>query len=228
MRSVILAAGPGSRLGTGRPKVLLAVGGRTLLQRHLEVLQGCGPTVLVAGYGMHLLPCPPPRGLQIVENASWRRTGAMASLLSSGPVFDDGSGTLLAVHGDLLWSGGILRRVLDAPGDVVVAVDRLSGGEEAMKFQEGEGRLLRLSKDLEEGAHCGEAIGLFLFRRKGIDLLSKSGPEFLETRPTAMVDHFLNALADRGIDVRIADIAGEAWDEIDTPADLLRVERTFA
>lgn len=225
MKSVILAAGPGSRLGIPRPKVLLEIGGRTLLHRHLEILGNRGPVVVAAGFGRSLLPDP---GIEIVSNTDWESTGTLASLLACGPAFDDGSGMLLTVHGDLLWSRGILEKTLGAPGDIVVPIDRRSGGAEAMKVLESADRLRLMSKDLEEGTHCGESVGLFLFRRRGIDLLTESGPGFLEDFRAAMVDHFLNSLAGRGVDVRIADITGEAWDEIDTPADLRRAEHAFS
>ena len=55
MRAVMLAAGVGRRLGPQLnhvPKLLLSLGGKTLLRRHLEILDhvGIGELVLVTGY----------------------------------------------------------------------------------------------------------------------------------------------------------------------------------
>ncbi|MCW5869841.1 MAG: NTP transferase domain-containing protein, partial [Candidatus Eremiobacteraeota bacterium] len=54
MRTVILAAGLGSRLGYHLPKGLLSpgTGGETLLQRSIRLLEtaGLGPVTLVVGY----------------------------------------------------------------------------------------------------------------------------------------------------------------------------------
>ena len=54
MRALILAAGIGYRLGGGEqqpPKSLLRFGGRSLLERHLDVLAGCGVDEVVIGVG---------------------------------------------------------------------------------------------------------------------------------------------------------------------------------
>src|SRR3954453_3802014 len=61
MISVILAAGRGRRMGSGNglqlkdplPKILLSFGGRSLLERHLAILESCGigEVFVVVGYG---------------------------------------------------------------------------------------------------------------------------------------------------------------------------------
>ena len=55
MKAVMLAAGKGVRLGNSDsellPKVLLQFGGKTLLQRHVEILRCLGVDELVIGVG---------------------------------------------------------------------------------------------------------------------------------------------------------------------------------
>src|SRR5688500_2145953 len=61
MISVILAAGRGRRMGTGNdsqprvpaPKVLLRFGGKSLLERHLAILEACEieEVFIVVGFG---------------------------------------------------------------------------------------------------------------------------------------------------------------------------------
>jgi choline kinase len=54
MKAIMLAAGVGSRLGQGddvAPKVLLRFGGKTLLERHIEILRHLGIRELVMGVG---------------------------------------------------------------------------------------------------------------------------------------------------------------------------------
>ena len=55
MKAIILAAGRGERLGEaagGLPKCLLQYGGKTLLQRHIEILNNLGVEriFIVTGY----------------------------------------------------------------------------------------------------------------------------------------------------------------------------------
>ena len=57
MKAVMLAAGTGTRLGSATadhpPKVLLQFGGKSLLQRHIELLRRHGIEELVLGVGYH-------------------------------------------------------------------------------------------------------------------------------------------------------------------------------
>ena len=56
MNAIILAAGVGRRLEKGEnypPKCLLRFGGKTLLQRHLEILKACGIQKVTVGVGYH-------------------------------------------------------------------------------------------------------------------------------------------------------------------------------
>ncbi len=57
MKAVMLAAGIGARLGPAvtehPPKVLLRFGGKSLLQRHVEILRRQGIGELVLGVGYH-------------------------------------------------------------------------------------------------------------------------------------------------------------------------------
>ena len=54
MRALMLAAGRGIRLhGAHPPKILLEFGGKSLLARHIEILQLYGITQLSLGVGYH-------------------------------------------------------------------------------------------------------------------------------------------------------------------------------
>jgi CTP:molybdopterin cytidylyltransferase MocA len=71
---LLLAAGEGSRLG--RPKALVSIGGRTLVERGVELLRdgGTDPVVVVTGAVDVSLP-----GVVTVHNPDWR-TGMGSSL----------------------------------------------------------------------------------------------------------------------------------------------------
>jgi choline kinase len=225
--AVILAAGGGSRLGYGVPKILVEVLGRTLLQRHLDMLGGALRVRVVAGFRAVELVAALPPGIGLLENRDWRGTGTLASLMKAFPV-GGGAGPceLLVVHGDLLWTARMLETTLASGGDVVIPCDPASGGPEAMKVEMRDGRLSRLSKDIPAVRSSGESMGIFLFRRAALGLLEPLAAELLHADPGASVDDLVTALAGReGISVSVADVRGEPWEEIDTPGDLARAER---
>jgi CTP:molybdopterin cytidylyltransferase MocA len=74
---LLLAAGEGRRLG--RPKALVSIGGRTLVERGIELLRdgGADPVIVVTGAVTLSVP-----GVVTVHNADWR--SGMGSSLRTG------------------------------------------------------------------------------------------------------------------------------------------------
>ncbi|MCA1852119.1 MAG: NTP transferase domain-containing protein, partial [Beggiatoa sp.] len=76
-RAVILAAGVGRRLGIDHPKCLLRIGGRTLLDRHLDHLGrlGVDEVVLVLGHQKDRIEhaLQGRTGIRILMNPDYRR-----------------------------------------------------------------------------------------------------------------------------------------------------------
>ncbi|MFI7857179.1 MULTISPECIES: phosphocholine cytidylyltransferase family protein [Pseudomonas] len=81
--AVICAAGIGSRLGLNKPKCLVEVAGRTLLDWHLERLQWAETVWLVVGYQeddviAHAISLRPD--LIVVRNPDYARTNTLQSI----------------------------------------------------------------------------------------------------------------------------------------------------
>jgi CTP:molybdopterin cytidylyltransferase MocA len=112
---LLLAAGEGSRLG--RPKALVSVGGRTLVERGVELLRdgGTDPVVVVTGAVDVSLP-----GVVTVHNPDWR-TGMGSSLrtgLATLPA-DSGAVVVALVDQPLIGTEAVSRLIsafLDEPG----------------------------------------------------------------------------------------------------------------
>ena len=85
MRAVILAAGRGSRMGAfgeARPKCLIELAGKALLDRQLAALSAGGVSELgiVRGYRAEMLARP---GLVCFENPRWAETNMVMSLAAA-------------------------------------------------------------------------------------------------------------------------------------------------
>jgi len=230
LSAVILAAGRGARLAPltdQRPKCLLPVGGRTILDRQLDALAraGVGRIVVVTGHAAdaleaHLAARP---GVVSVRNPRHATTDNLVSCDAARNHFT-GEATFL-LNGDTLFDDGVLDDMLAAePAPILVAIDRkpLYDGDD-MKVATTDTRLNRIGKDLAQAD--GEAIGVTLLRGAGRALFLRQVAARLAAPggARALYPEALDALAQQG-QVTVRSIHGRRWIEIDTPDDLAAAE----
>ncbi len=125
-RAVVLAAARGTgleALTADRPKCMIDVRGKPLLQHLVETLSGAGvrDVTVVRGYQKEAVRLP---GVRTVDNALFETTGEAASLAQAA---DRLIGDSVVVYGDMLFRRYILDGMMAVPGDIVVAVDALGG-----------------------------------------------------------------------------------------------------
>lgn len=124
MRAVILAAGRGSRmgqLGGDRPKCLIELEGKMLIERQIAALRHAGIAEIgvVRGYRAEMIEIP---GLCYFSNERWAETNMVMSLtaatrwLRSGPV--------IVSYADIFYRSELVRGLVNAPGELVVSYDR--------------------------------------------------------------------------------------------------------
>lgn len=123
MRAVILAAGRGSRMGTrtnDRPKCLVEVGGRTLLDRHLDSLSGAGidEVAIVTGYLAQSLQGRTQREFHAPR---WQETNMVVSLTAADPWLR--AAPCLVAYGDIFYTADTVRALAQAPGELAIAYD---------------------------------------------------------------------------------------------------------
>jgi L-glutamine-phosphate cytidylyltransferase len=124
MRGLILAAGRGSRMGSlsgNRPKCLIELAGRPLLERQLAALRrgGMAEIGVVRGYRADMLNFP---GLTYFDNARWANTNMVMSLATAASWLR--SGPVIVSYADIFYRAELVRALAQAPGALVVAYDR--------------------------------------------------------------------------------------------------------
>jgi len=237
MQAIILAAGRGSRLAEynpeGRPKCLMEFGGRSLLSRHLELLQQLGVhrVDLVVGYEAdqiidhvaHLIVRP-----EVAFHFNPRyQQGSVISLWAAQDSLLQGSDTLL-MDADVLYHPGILKRLVDSDKVNCYLLDQdFIPGDEPVKIAVRDGLMVDFRKRLDaslEYEFLGESVGFFRFSASMSVKLVEECARF-ETEGLADAPHeeaLRNLLLQDPAAFGFEDVSGLPWIEIDFPEDVVR------
>ena len=124
MRAVILAAGRGSRLGhlgDDRPKCLVELEGKPLIERQIAALRrgGADEIGVVRGYRAEMIDFP---GLSYFANQRWAETNMVMSLAAAAPWLR--SEPVIVSYADIFYRSELVRGLAGAPGQLVISYDR--------------------------------------------------------------------------------------------------------
>src|SRR6266849_3892034 len=124
MRAIILAAGRGKRLGPlgdGRPKCLVELSGKPLIERQVAALRGGGVREIgmVRGYRADMIQLP---GVMYFENPRWSETNMVSSLCAAAQWLR--SGPVIVSYADIFFRRELVRGLVASQDDLVIAYDR--------------------------------------------------------------------------------------------------------
>lgn len=227
MKAIILAAGRGSRLGeksAGKPKCLLQVGRRPLIEHQLGSLAeaGVAPVLMVVGYCSDEIREVVGIRAEYVENPRWSSTNSLYSFSLTREWID---GPVVVLNSDVLFDPSVLEKVLDADGDAF-AYDSSSGdAREHMKVKVESGVLVKMSKSLPVEESDGENVGLLKFTAKSAERLLEITERIVaEGGERDWLGTAVQRLAEER-PIRAVDIRGLAWGEVDSAYDLDRMRK---
>jgi phosphoenolpyruvate phosphomutase len=123
VRAIILAAGFESGLLPlieDRPKALLDVKGKSILERQVETLNACNikDIVVVRGYQKDKFTLP---NIRYYDNDDYEKNFDLASLFCAESEL---RGRCLVLYGDILFDRGVLEKLLQSDKDISLVVDR--------------------------------------------------------------------------------------------------------
>lgn len=221
-QAIILAAGRGSRLGTaanGDPKCLVRVGGKTLLEHHVQALRAVGVEriCVVTGHRSQQVEQLLNGSVEYVNNPRWEQTNSLYSLWSAREWVE---GEFMLMNCDVLAHPDVFEKVASSQGSAL-AYDSSSGDEdEHMKVIVDEGRVRGISKEMPGNQVCGENVGILRFDEQGGQRLFEAADVIVQSGVDKM---WAPAAVDRistTMPIAAIDVAGLPWVEIDFAQDL--------
>ena len=232
-KAIIFAAGLGWRLGRGYPpKSLFEFAGKSLLQRHVELLRACGVDQIVVGTGYrhHLVEAELNRlegsGIQTVFNPDFRE-GNIVTLWHLREHLC-GGGEVILMDADVLYDGRMLARLVNSTHPNCLLLDEnCEADDEPVKIWVREERIVEFGKLLKTGVtfdYFGESVGFFRFDADGASALSRVMHDFISRgERDALYEEAIRELMLSGeLSLGIENITGLPWTEIDFHADLER------
>jgi choline kinase len=236
--AVILAAGVGSRLRPltdDRPKALVEVRGKSLLHRAVDQLVQRGVTRLVvaSGYRAEALEAAlrdAPLEVVFRPNPRYETTQNSVSLALCRDAVEGHD--FFRLDGDVVFDPLVLDRLEAVEGPLVAAVDRKPGLDaEAMKVLLGRapGTIAAFGKGIPLSEAAGESIGIERITASAapalFDALDRAGRA---GEVSLYYEDIYARLIDAGQVVKMADVTGVRWCEVDSIDDLRRAESVFA
>lgn len=235
MKSIILAAGQGTRLlplTKETPKCLMELKGKTLIERCLDRLSvnGIKESIIVVGYHKDKiinLIGNSYNNLKIkyIENKIYNKTSCLYSLWLAKEEAKDG---FIVINSDTLFDENILKNLVKSKFKNAAVIDdlKIRLDEDAMKVTVKDGIITEIDKNISFEDTQGHAIGLYKFSKEGAKLYFKEIEEMVKKGITD-VHHMvpMNKFVKKYI-LNVVSTNGLSWIEIDTPLDLENAKRT--
>jgi choline kinase len=229
--AVILAAGSGRRLGhltADRPKAMVDVDGRPLLDRAIEALGRAGieDVVIVTGHAAEVVDRyvaarawgDRPGRVRTLFNADYAIANNIVSFLVAGRALADGG---LLLNSDVILDPAIVTDLCaEAAGPWLVVDDGRPLDDEDMKVElAADGRIRRISKHLDPAIAHGEYIGLTRFDAPGAAQALAASEALVRSGGSGLYYEDAFDVAAAQIGFRMLSTGGRPWTEVDDAAD---------
>jgi len=239
MKAIILAAGTGSRLKKltkDRPKCMVDVAGKSLINYQLEVLKSCNidDINIISGYKYEKIPF---KDINLFKNESYASTNMVYTLFCAKEILNLNEDILLS-YGDIIYTKELLENLTSKNFEINIAVDTLwkSYWESRMQNPLEDAETLKIDSNnniLEIGQKTNnfndiqaQYIGLIKIRadiaKKLFNIYQKldkkvfyDGKTFNQMYMTTFVQHLINI----GTEVKAIPYE-RGWVEIDSPSDI--------
>ncbi len=232
MKAVILAAGIGTRMPEitrGRPKCLIEIGEKTILERQIEILRknSIEKIYVVIGYKADNVReiLGNIDDVELIMNEEYETTENIYSLYLVCNYLKGGEFILL--NGDAIFEEGIIKKLISKEGDIA-PIDSKYYDLEELKVRERNGRVVEiLPKNTSKEMSDGSTIGIFKLSSKGSEILFDEIESCIEKElKSEWFEYALNNILKK-IKMYYEDVHGLKWIEVDTVEDIKKAIEIF-
>jgi len=231
-----------------KPKCLLDVKGKTILERQVGTLNECNikEIVLIRGYKKEAITLP---NIRYYDNDRYEETGDLFTFFCAE---NEMKGRCLLLYGDIIFDTPLLQKLLKSPADVSLVVDvawhdhqklfpnlqlrpdlvqlKTPPSKSYRYVDPGEGnRITTIGRDLSHEEAHGEFIGIAMFSEQGMKAFKEIYKDVNQNAQSkgfhesgllaqASLTDLIQELIDRGQDVQCVPTY-KGWMEVDSFED---------
>jgi HAD superfamily hydrolase (TIGR01450 family) len=237
MKSIILAAGMGSRLRPmtdSKPKTLVTVSNKPMINHIIDSLveSSVDEIVICVGYESEQLISHVNKCYQgvvtisYVHNSDFQTTNNMYSLYLAKKYL---CGDIILMNADLVFDAEIIKKISKIEGSMI-AVDRGNYLTESMKLIVQDDKVRSISKTISEEESYGSSIDVYKIDSKACGVIVNKITEIIEVEKD--YSQWTEVLLDRVMSENLVkfkpfDIDSRKWFEIDDYNDLNNAEILF-
>jgi choline kinase len=248
MKVIIIAAGSAKRLGSQTkeiPKGLLAINGKSILERQIEILKDNNIEEIIIITGPHKEKFNFDK-VKYIKDSEYEKHDVLLSLMVAK---NELKGEIITIYSDILFEEKILQQIIKSKVNIGIATDlnwehKYENRTEHPKSQadnviiENE-KIIKIKKNISKISNNqknGEFIGIMKLSEKGADIFTSEFKKVEKNKPNPFHDaktfeksyltDMIQELIDQNIIVEPIIVDGN-WCEIDTPQDLENAKKKY-
>ena len=235
MKSIILAAGRGSRIpeiSQTKPKCLIKINGKTILERQIMLMKknNIDEIAIVRGFKKNQIRF---QKIKYFYNRNYKKNEQLDSLMTAKKFL---TSDIIVTFSDIIYDEQILNLLIQSQGEFVVAVDtnwrkRYIGRvdhpySQADKIFMRNGKLIKIGKGISLQKTNGEFLGMFKISKSFCKIFLKEYKRLRKKTSKMQIHSFIQHLIQKKISVNTSCAKGK-YMEIDTFNDLQIAKKIF-
>ena len=228
-KAIILAAGRGSRLQNvlkGKPKPLLKIEKESIINLLIGKLEKLKikKIIVVTGFKSKIIKKRIRKKIKFIYYPNFNKTNNLHTLLH---VKDELKEPFLCLFSDVIFEIKILKKLISAQGDFVLAIDKTSNFPGTMRVKLNKDTVQEIGNHISLKSSNGNFIGFSKFSQFGAEKLRDSLQKFKNSNYNDYYTLSLNKLIKEKKKVHFIDVGKFYWKEIDTKLDYESAKKIY-